>query len=1225
MLEKGLAEENKSANITPSSSKELDDLGFANDGDRQLIQTVLNHSRLLLENCGNRSLYGSSDRLDKFLNTSTLWLTSATLEVSNRLAQRYHTSRVRSGTNNQHLSQAMLASHYNIELEKVQKLADPFTKCSSSPQSAGKPSASTLEPQLVGPNDLLGLLEGDPTTDGTPSSGALSTQASSPFLDWGRVQLSYYPPLPSSKDEQKPPATPTPGRRSSGNFRSSRLSTSEDSAESPVLPADHSNSESVPTGAKLLDIPASEVASRPIEDILKQEMPNLPESSKYELLVKLRTAAAATTSAQTREELVKIRLLALSNLAYIYPDSIIQQKIFQRDSEEARQFQLAQQLTSILHPPRNGRAEIPVKLQAVAVGALEALSRHKLREAEVCSALGINANHGVLFLVLRQVIAEMANDSGGDLHMEELERRDAVLSLLENLPRTHVRVSENLVGAGLFDILVDALNLRTAKAERHHPKIVAILSIVLQTPRESLQLFANAKGLDAISSLIEYEVQSSIKNAEKGLGIPAEFRNPTIDYQIPYFQRETLRFTCKCVSNMLQNNGGNLDRLLRNLMDSPPLLNGLRTIIRNPNVFGASVWSGSVNIMSSFIHNEPTSYSIIAESGLSTSLFESLSGGAIEPGPNRDSQANNGEPDTSEEVTVAPVPSSDPQKLREVVQKELQRSSRRKLAEGILPHVDAILAIPQACGAVCLNNSGKKMLIASNVLFRFFEVFESPEHVKAMNSMALDYDTPRLLGGAFDELVRHHPDLKGTILAAVMVMMTRITNACQSRGSQHNCGAKLFARSEKSSDLRDDQQSTTSNHHHDDGEDIRMEDVAVEGGTAQDQPRKDKAPAQVASSTRSDDEKESLAIAGFIEAAMKFLAGFFDNSGLLSLFIEHHGTTSVLDLLTLPYLSYDFNNHTASNEASKVVHMLAEQKPHLVLPELLSRTLKATENLRPLYECQARDGFFAEFTTPGESRSGSDAAIGTNIARSLVEVQTLCNVLYEVFSSPILNPRNVQTPFSQVNLTDHYRKIVERLGSLHRSCVWEEILLQKRLPERWKEATRIKGYGMGSEEADEVFGFISHDNDTHESGEASTAHDTEASAGPTSNGSKSPARRASLAGDESTAEFKNARTLRYLLSQIPSCIVPCFQSLGKSLTAKKRPEAYLRQNAYLVAEAMSQATIDQLKWSLPKNAETTKDLYAYWIVILTSISQLMIDGKLLRAPGLLDSNPLIYL
>lgn len=1218
VLEKGVAQENKSAIVENSSSKELDDLGYSSDGDRQLIESILRHCQTLLENCGNRSLYNSSERLGEILNTTSLSLLSATLQVTARLAQRYHTSRQRSGTSNQHLSTAMLASHYNIDLDKVQKLANPFvrnqaqlqvsTNSRSEPQYGKESSNSSQQNHhSIDPNDLLGLLQGRNQSSGSGPSIPETETKDVRYQELGAVHMSYYQPAQNGQNDSKSIPTVSPSKKATSSSRPRRLSNSEDPTDLNLTPTSMSNDEINSGAMKVLEMPASKIYSTPIQEVIKEGLDTLPPGSAYEFLTRVRIAAAMGSSLESRQEIVKVRLLAIMNLAFIYPEAILQQKILQQDADEPRSLQLVHQLTAILHPPSNGAFDVPVKLQTVALGTLEILAKHKSKEPDVCSALSINVNHGVLFYVLRKIVAEMSHQDEKGAQVEEMERREAVLSLLDTLPKPTNRAGENLIGAGLFDILIDILNLRTAKAERHFPKVISILITVIQAPRESLQTFANAKGLDSVSNLMEHEVQSSLNNAENGRGLPKAFRNQTIDYQIPYPQRETLRLLCRCISSMMSNNGGNFDRLMRNLIDSTPLLGGLRTIIRNPKVYGASVWSGSVNIMSSFIHNEPTSYSIISESGLSNSLFESITGDPVE------SSAVDNEQDVQNGDNLNDSRNSASTGSAEVKHPTGQQSGGSDstfalLAKGILPHVDAILAIPQAFGAICLNHSGKQLLLSSHALSKFFEVFESAEHTKAMN-IHNDYDTPRLLGSAFDELVRHHPDLKPHVLDSITQMMDRVAETCNERGAKSQCGAKLWVQRENGPLVLAGDSSVRNSAPREDDGDVLMADAASEAEVGTAPALEPNSDALAKAHLSNEDEKEGLVIANFIEISMRFLAGLFENAHLVSAFVERHGAPSILQLATMRFLPYDFNNHAASQEIAKVVHMLAEQKPHLVLPDLLSRTLEAAESLRPLYECETEDGFFEEFIVPGQNKRSEKTAIGSGIARSLVNVQTLCNVLYEVFSPPILNPRTTHTPFSQVNLTDIYEKVIQRLGLLHRVCVWEEILLQKRLPDAWREATRIKGYGMGSEEADEVFGFISTEEESNEDNSNSASRDSN---GDSSNAGNVPPkldRKPSISKDEGTSQFKNARTLRYLLSQIPSCIVPFFQGLGKSLVAKRRPETYSRQNAYTVALAMSRANIDQLDYKIPKNAASAKDRYAYWIVILTSISQLVIDGQ----------------
>src|SRR5262249_30077209 len=142
--------------------------------------------------------------------------------------------------------------------------------------------------------------------------------------------------------------------------------------------------------------------------------------------------------------------------------------------------------------------------------------------------------------------------------------------------------------------------------------------------RDAFTALVNAKGLDIIGDLTAYEVQTAFSLDEKREGMPQEYKTQLTDYKIPFYHQQTLRWLFKFMNHMLSHIGVNLDRLLRNFSDSPQLLNGLRIVLGNASVFGSTVWSMAANILSSFIHNEPTSYNVIAEAGLSKGFLEAV-------------------------------------------------------------------------------------------------------------------------------------------------------------------------------------------------------------------------------------------------------------------------------------------------------------------------------------------------------------------------------------------------------------------------------------------------------------------------------------------------------------------------------------------------------------------------------------------------------------------------
>ncbi|KAL8789491.1 MAG: hypothetical protein Q9213_001104 [Squamulea squamosa] len=1230
VLEKGVTEKGKDSDGTTTSQEEIDKLGFPQDGDKYLAQTILSFSRQLLENCGNRSLYSSSDRLGHLLNTTDLSLLRCTLQLAVRLAQRYHASKQRGANASQHLNNALLASHYNIDLNKVQCLANPFSKTPLSGTADRKPagnakaaakgkqrsrSSVSQYPSLVHPSDLVAIASGH----SSQMNGSIGKRGFHPmeqetpnWEQWGSVQLRYYqaPSDPSESRRPTTPATPTPTRRTSNLSRLSRLSTSEESPDAPVAAPARKVEEPGHGGMKSLEIPFSKISSTPIYEILKETLPDLPKDSHYELLSKLRVASGVTMSLSTRQELLTIRLLALTNLAYVYPDATFQQKVLQPDSDEPRRLQLAYQLAELLQPPGNRSSQIPVSLQTVAFGVLECLTKHKARAPDVCAALNINVNHGVLFHALKKATTDMGTEDD----IEEIveadcdQWREALFSLLEALPTASPRTGETLIAAGLFDNLIEMLNLRTSKAERHHYRVLTFLNMIVYTVRDAFQTLANAKGLVAISRLVAFEVQSSLDAAKDGKGMPVAYRNQNIDYQIPYYQQQTLRWLFKFINHMMSHAGGNNDRLLRNLVDSPELLGGLKTVIINARVFGSSVWSGAGNILSAFMNNEPTSYGVIAEAGLSKGFLEAVSSETIseskiikdegEPSPAVDRTSDGGaEPSTSSLSIPAPNTEAFASDVRQ---------PRDQLAEGILPATDAILTVPQVFGAICLNNAGLELLLRSRALGKFFEVFESPEHIKSMNA---DAEFPRMLGTSFDELVRHYPQLKQPIMLSVMLMIGRVCRLCKSRATERGLGAKLWVdtgkgKPEVAGGLRALHGSDRGVHS------LSRQDSDVVMGDADNATEGELTTVDFDRLIADTNSEEMTAT--YIGTAMKFLGGFFENTNICSAFVDAGGVELILDFATLPCLQYDFKSQAASQDLARVVHMLVEQKPHLTMPSLIKRTQAAVDGLQPLYSHTGVSAYFAKYTSPDENHAAQqDQSLidGTQIVKNLVTVHILTNVLIEAFAPPIFNVRSNHTVFTQVNLTDQYITLIHSLGKLHRICIWEEILLQKAMPSSWNEATRITtGYGIGSQEADDILGLPNRVESISEDGEAAQA-DVENGVGDATVASDNQKRsKSSLRRDESLPAFHNVRSLRYLLSQLPGDIVSFFQYLGKALIAKRRPDSYARQNAYMVADALSAALLEQIAFQLPMDSTSAQDRYSYWIVALTSLSHVLVEG-----------------
>ena len=1185
---------------TPAS---LNDLGYQADGDRELVESILGFSTLLLENCGNRSLYNSSERIGHLLNTTSLSLLAKSLRLAVRLAQRYAASRQRGTNASQHINHALLASHFNIDLENMQKLAGPFTTTSSIDMQVGLGGAKSSASQehgarlgsIVQCNDLHGMSE-----DGlVPKKG--KEDGTNDWTQWGSISYNYYPTagLPNglpNDDTTSNPSTPTPVHRTSTVSRPSRLSHSEDASSTASTLATNSKAEDAPTDGspKIIEIPRSLLVSRPLIETLKSCLPKIPSPSRYDFLNRVRTAHAITTSIHTRRQIVAVRILAVTCLAHIYPEEQFQEKLLQQDSNQPRRLQLPYQLADLIHPPGNGNAGIPIELRTYALGCLDALTKHKSKAADVCSALNVNVNHGVLLYVLCKAAAELAVEGDNSDGTDADDWREALVALLEALPTVGTRTGDALVSAGLFEILIDILNLRTDRAERYHSKILIFLNNHIYGIRDAFQTFANLKGFDVIANLVSYEVTSCLKFVEQGGKFPTEWRNQVIDYQVPFFQQQTLRWAFKYVNHMMAHGNTNFDRLLRNLVDSPQLLRGLLGVISNASAFGSNVWSGAVSILSSFIHNEPTCYAIIAEAGLIQGFLD-----AISEGPN--GPVNIAVPEitieTENSALTVPVPEHANGHLDGPGRPALTRSrsamstltTTRTLSQCILPATDAIMSIPHAFGAICLNNAGLELFLSSDALSTFFGVFVSSDHLKAL---AAEMEYPKLLGRSFDELVRHHPRLKTAVMDGMLTMLSHLTAACKELPQDEAYEVRIRPPAIYSGSFE-----RSPNPPSVDTPDVEMGDSIIPLGRQ--------------NSARVKDEKASVVI--HIHVMTRFVAGFVENSSLAAKFVESGAISHLVDIATLPSLPFNFGTRQACHELSEVFQKLITQKPHLVVPAVLGRLEENLVMLKPLLEHSNLDkSYFARHVISDYASDASSSEAGSEkftTMRALVNVYTLSEVLAETFEMTSFTQRASPTVFTQLNLTDQYVPTIEVLGQVHRSCLWERTIFESQFP----MPTLPSSLGLST---NNLFGDDEEEISRNSLGNATVSiesiREELQTRGRNAERRPSDGPESKLKQDQRYKDSPYFESISHLLNRVPSAIIQLFQSFGRSIVSKRRSDPYIRQSGQLIADALAGNMYLSVKNAISDHSLEEKDKLSYWVKIVSSLSTLVLESYVER-------------
>lgn len=1193
------------------SEKELADLGFSSDGDRELVEVVLRFTRMLLEHCGNRSIYASSAHLNDLLNTTSLSVLIATLEVGSELAQRYQASVKRIANPSRQISTALLANHYNIDLDRVQQLAIPFVKT---------PIISLSDPVQ---SNTPGSAKGKDRAQGTGSKTASSMHANDlvalaasddkRWVGWGDVKVIYYPqntqqePTGGDGGRASVPSTPTPLRRSSTMTSQHQTPKNRSNLDdsSPLAPRTPGNTEdSASAGSKVFELPQSVVSSASIYRLMSSVPADLPPASKYEIFHRIRASKALMGSNESRQQLLAVRLLAINNLAYIHNEANFLEKVLRQDADETRRFQLVYQLAELIHPTAHGNVDVPLWLQAVALALLEAISNFQARCQDVLSALNANVNHGILLYVIRKAVAGMKEDDESDKGNQVTEMdewRNNLFSLTLHLSMS-TRVGSEMVSAGLMDILVEILNIRSAVAQRNHSMVLAFLDGLIWTYQNAFTAFFNAKGLDAVSQLVVDTVQEAQNLHQAGQGISKSQQSGQVDYEIPYYQQQTLKWLLKFVHHIMSNSysyGGNYDRLLRNLVDKSDLLGKLRDIIEDKKTFGSVVWTNSVTILGDFINNDPTNFPAISESGMIKTYLEAVTNRPLPSEALAEQKTSDKDEDdetNSPANTIRSLVANDP-RPHPPTEQALRESSRGQLAAGILPSTDAITVIPQVLSSISLNNAGMNLVVASRAFDGFLEIFESPAHVRCME---LDGDLANNVGASFDELARHHPALRPAIANAVIDMVARVRFLGIEKAKNDGWGARML--------LVDSEDKTVSV---DENGNVTPRTASVQKTQGQDTSgdadvsMSDAVPSNDADPESRKDESSSpnQSITPYLYALGYFLSSYMSNQTLKTNFLEAGGLELLLDICESPSLPTNFGDTVASRILNQVVSQLVDSVPIRGLPSLIRRAQLAIDTLKPLSEkTDALPPYFAPFlatdlkTALHDQEASTAVKSGTKMIKALLNAQTFIKIISDCFSAS----RSNTLSFYPVNVYDYYLNLVNSIGPLLRGVLAEEAGELNVVPQHWSFKRQPSSEGSPI--------AISSEPDT---GDNTLLPDMLSSTGEFQPKASSDETKPSRPTEEEQASprYQNYETLRHLLHPMIPTTFPLFQTLGKSLLPRRERDPrdlYQRPRHLEIARALANAILSQLRPSVAIAEPTSKDFH-FWIIMLHTISEMVID------------------
>nr|XP_019010464.1 uncharacterized protein I206_04933 [Kwoniella pini CBS 10737]OCF49245.1 hypothetical protein I206_04933 [Kwoniella pini CBS 10737] len=516
----------------------------------------------------------------------------------------------------------------------------------------------------------------------------LPTLASSSTLslpeDLRTVQLQYYPTKSTNH------ATDSPVKASSSQETPFRPRNAV-----PTTPvADLARSRPLNSaGPSVLDLGNVDDWTNPIDQLsLLCDESDVSLDDQYAALNKVRLARLGDLA--TRRQLLGIRLMALATYVYVSTDDAAQSGLFLYEPE------LVPQLADLLRASQQVGETVTIGV----LHALDACAHHRVKMSEVLTAVSANVNHGILVTFFRNMVEQLMK---GESVPNDLF--DAAISFVAYIPNSPVHINM-LMGAGILRLLLEVLGTTGERRENYIPRATGLIDSIIFASPQALSNFSNADGVN----LLVHRIKAEIEGRDRMI-LPHSSETLSEDTILAYMDNP-LKSVLRSIHRLMQASGGTEG--LRNLVDSD-LPKCLKSIFEQPAKFGTRVYGMAINIMSTFVHNEPTSLSILQELQLPQALFA-------------------------------------------------------QLEKGIPPSSEVIGAVPTAIGAICLNQAGLDFTLAHpSVINNLVAIVNLPSHENVFH----DRDNGKSLGGALDELSRHQPALRPLIMKAMLDLLRQATEA----------------------------------------------------------------------------------------------------------------------------------------------------------------------------------------------------------------------------------------------------------------------------------------------------------------------------------------------------------------------------------------------------------------------------------------------------------------
>ncbi|KAI0326605.1 DUF913-domain-containing protein [Cubamyces sp. BRFM 1775] len=541
---------------------------------------------------------------------------------------------------------------------------------------------------------------------------------------------------------------------------------------------------------------------------------------------------------------------------------------------------------------------------------------------------------------------------------------------------------------------------------------------------------------------------------------------------------------------------------LRGLLDST-LLKSVKKVMQNRAIFGPSVLALAINIMATFVHNEPTCLPVIQEAGLPEAFY-----GIVE--------------------------------------------------KGLEPIIEVIQSVPNAIGALCLNQVGQDQLTARpNIIPSIFSILTSEEHQRVLQ----EKENAVLIGTSIEELIRHHPSLKDKVFVAIKATMVKIEDF-----------GKAFVPSDDIKHLYRLQPTALPSPMPATSEveaPMEIDASAAATSTSTQQVRQPGAQPSAEPSPLRDDlygRPHDNIIIWYIDVFGKFLEGFFQHVPHCRDFVaDAEGLDLLARMTSLPCLPYDFANSVGSDSLVQVIRTMAESattETLAFLTKLVQDSLDECKDFWQTMEEQSKLLPMVEFT------AGEDEAKVNERFRKLITLHIRTSLLSDIYATAGYSHGRASTTLLQALLGPKSSPLTD-LGSLHRTCVWENIVLKAALAAQEAKVETPAAEATASPSAPSA-----------QEPEAAT---TSATARPgdavAANGAATgePSIPTPPAKKEEKPKDKNANGLKHLVTQIPTSLAPFFQSVVRLFQTRRTSDLSQKQKIKEAAGILADVLVKHLE------------------------------------------------